>query len=214
MLTIAYNLSGALEAVKMGRFVILVDVIDMSTTQEALWEAGAKELWGAAPSHKKNPYTDPFLIGRTAARWARENGCQLEIVAEPRAGSWKERRERCADVLAGVAAEGLKVSRIWVNLGAETAKFTDWRDKGVITVSDCGGLIYDAVWQLGGGITTATVARTLQMKGTETARRGLERALQKAQGRPLTLVAASSNALEDVLAVQYLAQLFFAEYLR
>ncbi|MCR4442254.1 MAG: hypothetical protein QHH10_08430 [Peptococcaceae bacterium] len=210
LLTVAYNLSGALEAVKMGRFIILVDVIDMSTTLEALEEAGAAGLWGAAPAGKGLPYANPYLVGRAAAREAREKKAKIAVVAEPRAGSNEERKARAADVLAGIEAEGLQASGVWPNLGAETAKLADWRETVAVAVTDAGGTIFDAVWQMGGRVTTATVARTMKMKGAAPAWQGIKRALKMAQGAPLTLVAASGSALEDVLAVQYLAQLILA----
>ena len=49
---IAYNLSGAVEAVRAGRFVVLVDVIDMSTTLETVREAGACGLGCGAQREK------------------------------------------------------------------------------------------------------------------------------------------------------------------
>lgn len=210
VLTVAYNLSGALEAVKLGRFIVLVDVIDMSTTMEGILEAGAVSLWGAAPVGRGLPYADPLRIGQAAAQEAQEKGAEIVVIAEPRVGSQAERQTRAGAVLAGLKKEGIEPLAIWPNLGAETAKFADWRDKIAIVVSDAGGTIYDAVWQMGGRISTATVARTMQKKGSEVVKSGVERALAMAEGTPLTLVAASSNALEDVLAVQYLAQYILA----
>jgi hypothetical protein len=212
IITVAYNLSGAIEAAKMGRFIVLVDVIDMSTTMEGLWEAGALKLWGAAPVGKGQPYTNPYLIGRAAAKEATEKKTQVYIIAEPRVGGLDERVKRAGAVLAGIKDEGHTVGGIWPNLGAETAKFTNWQDKLVVIVTDAGGTIFDAVWQLGGRITTVTVARTMQMKGETAAKKGIQRAITMAGDAPLTLVAASSNALEDILAVQYLAQQFLANY--
>ncbi len=211
-LTIAYNLSGALEAVQKGAFIVLVDVINMSTTLEGVREAGAVGIWGACPSSRArgNNLVNPFLIGQRAAREAKDKGAEVVIVTEPRAGSDEERKANAIDVIRGIEAEGLEVKEIWPNLGAETAKFSDWHNKIVIAVTDSGGVIYDAVWQMKGAITTATVARTLGMKGVEPALKGVERAVEMAQNSPITLVAASSNAMEDVLAVHYLAQLFVA----
>lgn len=210
MVTVAYNLSGALEAVSSGRFIVLVDVIDMSTTAEGLYEAGVGKIWGAAPDNKGNPYTNPYRIGRTAAAEAKKEQTQVCVIAEPRVGTEEERRKRAAAVLAGIEDEGCKPAGIWPNLGAETAKFTDWKNKLAVVVSDAGGTIYDAVWQQGGSITTATVARTLNMKGETVINKGIERALEMSAGTPLTLVAASSNSIEDVLAVHYLTQRFLA----
>ncbi|MDX9871897.1 MAG: hypothetical protein RBT41_05725 [Clostridia bacterium] len=206
----AYNLSGAVEAALAGRFVVLVDVIDMSTTAEALLEAGASKIWGAAPCGKGEPYANPYLIGREAAQEARKNQRRVFVIAEPRVGQPEERNKRAALVLDGIRAEGAEPADIFPNLGAETAKFTDWRNHYAVIVSDAGGTVFDAVWQLGGGITTATVARTLGMKGPASAHKGVERALLMAQGAPVTVTAASGSALEDVLAAQYIAQLLLA----
>lgn len=211
VLTIAYNLSGALEAAQQGRFIVLVDVIDMSTTLEALREAGAVGFWGAAPVPRISSYTNPFLIGQAAAREARDKGAAIEVVAEPRTGTEEERREQAASAIAGIESCGFTVSRVWPNLGAETARLVDWTDKVVVAVTAAGGTIFDAVWQAGGRLTTATVARTAGMKGPEPALRGMRRAREMANGAPITLVAASSNALEDVLAVHYLAQSLLLE---
>ena len=208
---IAYNLSGAVEAVRAGRFVVLVDVIDMSTTLETVREAGACGFWGAAPSGKNLPYVNPYLIGRAAAKEAREKGAQLVVVVEPRGGLEAERRRNAADVLAGFQAEYMEAECLLPNLGAETARLIDWRHKIVVAVTAAGGVIFDAVYQLGGRLTTATIARTMRMKGIDPARAGLRRALALAGNLPLTLVAASSNALEDVLAVHYLAGLLHTE---
>lgn len=204
--TVAYNLSGALEAVKLGRFVALVDLIDMSTTLEALREAGAVGLWGAAPWGKEKSFTDPIAIGRAVAQEAKAKNADVVIIAEPRVGSESARISRAEGVLRGLAAENVKAKEILPNLGAETARFTDWRNKTVVAITDAGGTVFDAVWQQQGSLTTVTIARTLKMKGNETALVGIERAFREAQGKPITFVAASSNALEDVLAAHYLAQ--------
>lgn len=206
-LNVAYNLSGALEAVRQGRFVILVDVIDMSTSLESVLTKGALQVWGAATREKKSPWTNPYRIGQAAAREAKSLGAEIVLISEPRSGSRAERMKKAEDVLAGVASEGMEVRNVVPNIGAETGLLLDWRNKIAIAVTDSGGTIFDAVWQAGGKISTATVARVLHLKGPEPALIGIGRAMKNAGGLPLTLVAASSNALEDVLAVNYLSQL-------
>ena len=210
--SLAADVSGGVLAAQKGRFVVVVDVIDMSTTLEAVREAGAVGCWGAAPTNTKMPdsirqQTNPYLIGKTAARLARASGAQVVVISEPRAAEDEKRRETAAGVLAGIASEKAPLAGLLPNLGAETAKLTDWRNKIAIAVTAAGGTVFDAVWQAGGGLTTATVARTLKMKGHEPALKGIKRIMTLSAGRPLTLVAASSNALEDILAVRYLAQL-------
>lgn len=209
-LSTAYNLSGALEAARMGRFVVLVDVIDMSTSLETVLEQGAVQVWGAAPVDKKSPYTNPYKIGQLAAREAKTLSAEIVLISEPRCGDDNERRKRAAEVLAGIAAEEMEVLSIVPNMGAETGRLLDWRGKIAIAVTDAGGTIFDAVRQLGNRISTATVARTLEMKGPEPAIKGIKRAFAEAKGLPITLVAASSNAIEDVLAVNYLSQLILS----
>lgn len=211
-LKIAYNLSGAVNAVREGQFVVLVDVIDMSTTLETVREAGACGYWGAAPTGKKLPYVNPYFIGRAAAREAKQKAAKLVVLTEPRSGSDEERRTNALAVLAGFEAENMEAEVILPNIGAETARLIDWQEKIAVAVTDAGGVIFDAVVQLGGSLTTATIARTMRMKGTETSRVGINRALSLAGRSGITLVAASSNALEDVLAVHYLAQLMINEY--
>lgn len=190
---------------------MLVDVIDMSTTAEALLEAGAAKIWGAAPAGKGEPYTNPQLIGRAAALEAIEHDAQIYVLAEPRVGTEEERSKRTAAVLEGIRSTGLEPAGIFPNLGAEAAKFTDWRNHYAVIVTDAGGTVFDAVWQAGGRISTATVARTMQQKGVAPAYQGAARALQQAQGAPLTVVAASGNALEDVLAAHCIAQILLME---
>ncbi len=211
-LKIAYNLSGAVNAVREGQFVVLVDVIDMSTTLETVREAGACGYWGAAPTSKKLPYVNPYFIGRAAAREAKQKAAKLVVLTEPRSGSDEERRTNALAVLAGFEAENMEAEVILPNIGAETGRLIDWQGKIAVAVTDAGGVIFDAVMQLGGSLTTATIARTMRMKGTETSRVGINRALSLAGRSGITLVAASSNALEDVLAVHYLAQLMINEY--
>lgn len=209
-LKIAYNLSGAVAAVQEGRFIVLVDVIDMSTTLETVREAGACGFWGAAPSGKELPYVNPYLIGRAAAREAKQKAAKLIVIAEPRGVSNEEREKNAAAVLAGFKAEEMTTEKILPNLGAETARLIDWRNKIAVAVTAAGGVIFDAVFQLGGSLTTVTVARTIKMKGAEPSLQGIKRAFFMAGTTPITLVAASSNAMEDVLAVHYLAQLMIS----
>ena len=209
-LKIAYNLSGAVAAVQEGRFIVLVDVIDMSTTLETVREAGACGFWGAAPSGKELPYVNPYLIGRAAAREAKQKAAKLIVIAEPRSGPGEERERNAAALLAGFKAEEMTAEKILPNLGAETARLIDWQNKIAVAVTAAGGVIFDAVFQLGGSLTTATVARTIKMKGVEPSLQGIKRAFFMAKTSPITLVAASSNAMEDVLAVHYLAQLMLS----
>jgi hypothetical protein len=65
--------SGAQQAAKEGYLVMIVDVIDMSTTLESALEAGAAVVLGGSPDFTRAPVeVDPEGVGRHAARLARE----------------------------------------------------------------------------------------------------------------------------------------------
>ena len=100
------------------------------------------------------------------------------------------------------------------NIGKETPTLIDFRNTVVVAVSDTGGVAYDAAFTAGGKVLTATVARTYASKGLEPARKGVHRAIDCAQRfhfPGISMVAASSNSWEDVLAAQYLVQLSYSE---
>ena len=109
----------------------------------------------------------------------------------------------------GLHSAGVREVGIYPNQGAETAKLVDFKDKIVIAVTDCGGAAFDAAFNAGAPVLTATVARTPGFTGWENARNGLKRACELAEKeeRDIALIAASSKALEDVLAVRCLAEL-------
>ncbi|MGI6552812.1 MAG: hypothetical protein ACOX37_07205 [Bacillota bacterium] len=85
----------------------------------------------------------------------------------------------------------------------------DFQNTVVVAVTNSGGVAFDAAFQAGGTVLTATVARTFGKKGLETAREGAKRALDQAclLTKNITFVAASGNSVEDILASQYLAQM-------
>ncbi|MDN5348139.1 MAG: hypothetical protein PWP65_1703 [Clostridia bacterium] len=199
--------SGAAQAAREGLVVVVVDVIDMATTLEAALEAGAASVYGASPRDISAPVRlDPEAIGLAAGREAAAAGREVVVVAEPRAGTAAEREDRAAPVIRGLAAAGVRPVAVLPNLGAETARLVDFGGKVVVAVSASGGTAFDAAWQAGTRPLTATVARTLQARGTAPALRGVARALSLARqkGCGLAFVAASSHAVEDVLAAWYL----------
>lgn len=210
----AADASGAYDAACTGQVVMIVDVIDMSTTLEAAIQAGASLVLGASPTFCRAPVpVNPEAIGRYAARTASDLETDIVLITEPRVGSEAERIKRATAVLRGMQEEGKEPGAICPNLGAETIKLVDFRNKIVVAVSDCGGTAFDAAFNMGASVVTGTVARTFGRTGWENAESAIRRALQVAakENRGLCIVAASSKALEDVLAAQYLAQRAIAE---
>lgn len=203
------NASGAVKAAKNGDVVVIVDVVDMSTTLETALEAGAYQVFGACPDGQKVPVkVDPEKIGRTAGKVAVEYGSEVVIISEPRSGTEEVWRSRCESVIKGASAVGASITDVVPNIGAETANLVDFKNKVVVAVTNSGGVAFDAAFQAGAEVFTATVARTLKMRGGKPAQKGIERVCAYALGaeKDITFVAASGNALEDVLAAQYLAQ--------
>jgi len=203
------NASGAVKAAQNGDVVAIVDIIDMSTTLETALEAGALEVFGACPDGLTVPvFVCPERIGAAAGSLAVKTGADVIIISEPRSATEELLRERCASVIRGIKNAGARVASIVPNIGAETANVVDFDKTVVVAVTNSGGVAFDAAFQAGADVFTLTVARTLGMKGHEPADKGIERVCACALERrkDITLVAASGNALEDILAAQYLAQ--------
>lgn len=201
--------SGARRAALAGHLVVIVDIIDMSTTLEGALEAGALKVYGASPDGAQPPVpVNPFRIGYQAGLAARRRKVPVVIVAEPRLGPPRRRLASCASVRRGLQEAGIKEYQVVPNLGAGTAQAVDFRRKIVIAVTASGGVAYDAAFNAGGTCLTATIARTARSKGLEPGRRGIQRALTLARRlrKNLTFVAASSQSLEDVLAARWLSQ--------
>lgn len=209
MVTTGSNASGAYQAACNGQVVVVVDVIDMSTTLEAALQEGALYVLGASPVSCRAPVpVNPTAVGSYAAQKAKELNSEVVVIAEPRIGNASERLERAAGCLEGLHSGGIQEIGVYPNQGAETAKLVDFKDKIVIAVTDCGGAAFDAAFNAGAPVVTATVARTPGYTGWDNARNALNRAFELAEKeeRGIALIAASSKALEDVLAVHYLAE--------
>jgi hypothetical protein len=97
--------SGAAQAARDRMLVMIVDVIDMSTTLESAVDAGAYAVLGCSPDMSRAPVMlSPEKIGAEAARLARAKGTGIIIVSEPRVGSDEERKSRCQRFIKAVAS--------------------------------------------------------------------------------------------------------------
>lgn len=214
---LSVNASGAAAAARAGDVVVIVDVIDMSTTLEAALDAGALAVFGAAPDSARPPVvTDPENIGLLAGKQAADNNTGVVLVAEPRVGTDEERLQNITRVTAGLARAAAEINAVLPNLGAETAKFCDLRGKVVIAVTATGGVAFDAAVSAGApAVFTGTVARTMQKKGPAPARSAAKRAVRAARifDAGITVVAASGNSMEDILAAEYITRTIIEEYL-
>lgn len=211
---IGSDASGAQEAAKAGLLVMIVDVIDMSTTLESALDAGAYAVLGASPDFTRAPVkVMPEEIGKHAARLARASGQGIIVVAEPRVGTEEERLARCQRLIKGIESERGLIEAIIPNIGAETPKLANLKQKVVVAVSDTGGVAFDAAFVENPRVVTGTVARTYRQKGIQPALTAVQRVLQMitAEDKGLAIIAASRNSMEDVLAAQFIANLFLQE---
>ncbi|MFW6288003.1 MAG: hypothetical protein ACOC2J_04555 [bacterium] len=211
-LSTTYNASGAAAAARQGNIVMIVDVIDMSTTAEAAIEAGAIAVLGASPDHHIVPVTvNPEKIGYFAGKKAIKHDTEVVIAAEPRLiDKEDERLSEIQQVVKGIERAGASLEQVVPNIGREVVEFTNFKDKVIIIVSPSGGAAYDAAYNYGAPeVITGTVARTNASKGSITADIAAKRAIEKATRlkRGITVVAASSNSMEDVHGAQYICQL-------
>lgn len=212
---VTVNASGAAEAAERGYLVLVVDVIDMSTTLESALDAGALAVYGASPDSSRAPVKlKPEKIGRMAGKLAVANSTSVIIISEPRVGTDDERKARASRALKGVELAGAEVSAILPNIGAETAKLANFTGKVVVAVTDTGGVAFDAAVAAGAvSVITGTVARTLKKRGTVPARSAAIRAIEEANkwDTGIAVVAASANSLEDILAAEYIARIIIEE---
>ncbi|MCL2337103.1 MAG: hypothetical protein FWC60_06750, partial [Firmicutes bacterium] len=97
---------------------------------------------------------------------------------------------------------------------AETVKLYDLRGKVLIAATGAGGVAFDAAMTAGApAVVTGTVARTRHKKGEVPARDAARRAaaLARETGAGVTVVAASGNSLEDILAAEFITRLILAQ---
>jgi hypothetical protein len=201
-LEMAFDATGAAEAGARGRVVAIVDVIDAGTSAEAALAAGAVSVLGAAPAGAEVPVeVRPDAVAAQAAVRARHHETDVVVVAEPRVGSHEERIQA-----AGAVTEALEAADVGFevvpNQGAGLPGLVKLAGRVVIVVSAAGGVAFDAALTAGAPAACfATTARIVGMTGWEVARSGAKRAIDSARqnGGGLSVVAASSNATDDVL---------------
>jgi hypothetical protein len=205
---LAADASGAAVAGAGGRVVVVVDVIDFSTSMEAAIDAGAAAVYGAGPDAARPPVKiNPAFMGKMAGTEALRLGTGVILLAEPRVGDEAARRNGAAQSISGVESAGARVVSVVPNLGAETPKLVDMKDMVVLGATGAGGVAYDAAVSAGApAVITGTVARTMRKNGFASAREAARRAVDAAEKlkSSIAVVAASGNSLEDVLAAQYI----------
>ena len=211
-LSTTYNASGAAAAARMGDVVMIVDVIDMSTTAEAALEAGAISVLGASPDHLQVPVTvNPEKIGYYGGKKALKHETGVIIAAEPRLiNEENERLNEIQQVIRGIDRAGAELLVVVPNIGREVVQLTDFAGKVLIIVSPSGGTAFDAAYNYGAPeVITGTVARINQKTGNKAAEDAARRAIETANRLKcgISVVAASSNSMEDIQAAQYICQL-------
>lgn len=209
-LEVGFNASGAAEAGARRRVVCVVDVVDSSTSAEAALSNGALAVLGAAPTTAAPPVeVRPHAVGTLAARLAGAAGAGAVVVAEPRVGAEEERRARARPVLEALEGAGI-AWEVVANQGAELPAVAKLEGKVVVVVSTTGGTAFDAGLAAGAPAACfATTARVEGRTGWEVAEEGVSRglALCEEHHADLSIIAASANSLDDVLAAQELARL-------
>ncbi len=211
---VSSDASGAQEAARAGMLVMIVDVIDMSTTLESALDAGAYAVLGASPDFTRAPVKVlPEEIGKHAVRLSKASGNGIILVAEPRVGSEEERIARCQKIIKGIEKEKGFIEAILPNIGAETPKLANMNQRVVVAVSDTGGVAYDAAFVENQRVITGTIARTFSQKGMQPAMTAVRRVWETIEDgdKGVAIIAASSNSMEDVLAAQFIANLLLQE---
>jgi len=210
-LNITSNPSGAASAARQGNVVMIIDVIDMSTTAEMALELGAINIFGASPPEVSVPVTiNPEKIGYIAGKKALKHDTGVIVAAEPRIyKNKKTRMDNSYKAIKGIKRAGGELDEIIPNSGKDIDELADFEGKIVVIVSSAGGVAYDAAYNYGAPeVITGTVARTEKMKGSKPALKAAKRAIQTAAKYKcgITIVASSSNSLEDVLAANFIGQ--------
>jgi hypothetical protein len=213
-LDVTFNASGAAAAGAMGRVVVVVDVVDSSTSAEAALSGGAIEVFGASPGDARVPVrVDPGAVGRRAAAAAVKEATDVVVVAEPRVGTENERRARALPVLQALRTQRISYE-LAPNQGAELGRVVSLKGRIVVVVSSTGGTAFDAGLAAGAPAACfATTARVEGETGWDVLSRGVRRSLDLARRNDtdLSIVAASANSSDDVLAAFELARAVISE---
>ncbi|HJV04979.1 MAG TPA: hypothetical protein VJ868_06935 [Actinomycetota bacterium] len=213
-LEVTFNASGAAEAGSRGRAVVIVDVVDSSTSAEAALAGGAVEILGAAPAGVTVPVTvDPGAVGRRAASVAARTGTDVVVVSEPRVATDEERRSRTLPVLQALRTAGVGYE-LAPNQGAELLRAANVEGRLVVVVSTTGGAAFDAALAAGASwMGFATTARVEGRSGWEVTVDGARRAIDAARYHRagISIVAASANSTDDVLAASEVARAVVSE---
>lgn len=200
--------SGAARAGSAGMVVVVVDVIDFSTSMEAALDAGSSAIFGSAPDLSAPPVEiNPFNMGVKAGREAIRLGTGVLVLAEPRVGDEGLRTGGISKALAGIGHAGAEVHAVLPNLGAETVKLADFKNRVILGATGSGGVAFDAALCAGSpAVLTGTVARTVKKSGFASARDAALRAARESErlGAGVAVVAASGKSLEDLLAAEYI----------
>jgi hypothetical protein len=213
-LDVTFNASGAASAGSVGRVVVVVDVVDSSTSAEAALAGGAVEVLGASAGDVRVPVkVDPGAVGRRAAAAAVREATDVVVVTEPRVGTEGERRSRALPVLQALRTQRIDYE-LAPNQGAELARAVSLKGRVVVIVSTTGGTAFDAALCAGAPAATfATTARIEGRTGWDVLSQGVRRAIDLAHrnGTDLSIVAASANSSDDVLAAFELARAVISE---
>lgn len=200
--------SGAAMAGSRGFVVVVVDVIDFSTSMEAAIDAGAAAVFGSGTDSARPPVKiDPRGMGLLAGNEALRLGTGVLILAEPRVGEESDRRGGITRVIEGIRSSGARIEGVIPNMGAETARIADMKGMVVLGATGTGGVAFDAAVCAGAPkVHTGTVARTMKKNGFACAGEAAERAVSEARRLKgdIAVVAASGNSLEDVLAAGHI----------
>jgi hypothetical protein len=212
-LEIAFDATGASEAGRRGRVVVVIDVEDSSTTAEALVASEAAAVFGASPAGSDVPVgLDPGAVGRRAAAAAGRVGTDVVVVAGPEGQEEEERRDRALPVLQALRTASVPYDLV-PDYGLDLPGRVDILNRVVVIVSPAGGTAYDAA--LAAGAAAACFATTAPLEGRvewDVIDKGIRRAVALAEqhGADLSILAATAGSSDDGRAAFELAQAVMA----